>query len=84
MSQITLRKIPENLEKQIRMLSQKNNSSLNLTIIELLEKALGTGRESKKKRDLSEFSGTWSKQQVKDFEKHTKIFEEIDEDIWKT
>ena len=83
MSQITLRKIPENLEKQIRMLSQKNNSSLNMTIIELLEKALGTERESKKKRDLSRFSSTWSKQQVKEFEKHTKIFEKIDEDIWK-
>jgi len=80
MSQITLRKLPENLENQIRKLAQKNHSSLNRTIIELLEKALGSGI---KKRNLSKLAATWSKQEATEFENNTKTFEQIDEDIWK-
>ncbi|MCP4750728.1 MAG: hypothetical protein GY866_07540 [Proteobacteria bacterium] len=83
MSQITLRKIPENLEKQIRVLAQKNHTSLNKTIIDLLEKALGTERTSKKKRDLSQLAGTWSEREAKEFEKNISQFERIDEEIWK-
>ena len=83
MSQITLRKIPENIEKQIRALSKKSNSSLNSTIIELLEKALGTGRKTRNKRDLSKLVGTWNREQAKEFEENTRIFEQIDEEIWR-
>ncbi|MBT3934417.1 MAG: hypothetical protein HOF35_09165 [Bacteroidetes bacterium] len=84
MSQITIRKIPENIERQIRNLAQKNNCSLNQTIINLLEKALGTKEQGKRKRDLSRLAGTWDTDQVNEFEKNTKIFEQIDEEIWQS
>lgn len=40
MSQITIRKNPQNIESQIRALAQKNNSRICKIIIDLLEKAL--------------------------------------------
>lgn len=84
MSQITIRKIPENIERQIRTLAQKDHCSLNQTVIKLLGKALGTEEKSKKKRDLSQLAGTWDNVQAEEFEKNTKIFEQIDEEIWQT
>ena len=83
MSQITLRNIPQNLERQIRTLAEKNQTSLNRTIITLVEKALGTSGESKKKRDLSSEAGTWNDTDVREFEAHVKPFGKIDEEIWK-
>lgn len=71
--------MPENLEVQIRKLAHKNQTSLNATIIGLLEKAIGTG---KKKRDLSKYAATWSDEEAKEFESNIKIFEKIDKEIW--
>ncbi len=83
MSQITIRKILEHIEKQIRALAQKNQCSLNQTVIALLGKALGTKEKSNKKRDLSGLAGTWSTAQADEFENNTTIFQQIDEEIWK-
>ena len=45
----------------------------------------GTGKEPvfKKHHDLDALAGGWSKEEVKAFQKNTKIFERIDEDLWK-
>ncbi len=80
MSQITLRKLPEKLEDRIRELAQTNRTSLNKTIIELLESALGSG---KKKRDLSQLSNSWTREEAEAFTANTKVFEQIDPEIWK-
>jgi len=82
MKQITLRQIPKRVEDLIRSISEKQNKSINKTIIILLEKSLGLKNNSNKKRDLSKFSGTWSSAEFKEFEKNTQIFNKIDKEIW--
>jgi len=82
MNQITLRQIPKRLEDLIRSISEKQNKSINKTIIILLEKSLGLKNNSNKKRDLSKFSGTWSITEFNEFEKNTGIFNKIDKEIW--
>ncbi len=82
MSQITIRKIPENLDKQLRTLARTQNISLNKIVIQLLQRVLGiTGN---KQRDLSDIVGTWDKEQCEEFEKNTKVFNEIDNEIWES
>ena len=83
MSQITLRKVPDKIDSLIRLISKKQNRSINKTIINLLEKALGLKDNSNKKRNLSKFAGTWSKVDFAEFEENTKIFNEVDKEIWK-
>lgn len=79
MSQITIRKIPENLDKQLRTLARTQNISLNKIVIQLLQKVMGiTGN---KQRDLSDIVGTWDKAQCEEFEKNTQVFNEIDNEI---
>ena len=83
MSQITLRKLPENIEKQIKNLAKRNRVSINKTVISLLEKALGTERESKRKRDLSKLAGTWDESESNEFDHLiNNTFGKVDEEIW--
>ena len=82
MSQMTIRKIPENLDKQLRTIARTQNISLNKIVIQLLQRALGiTGN---KQRDLSDIAGTWDKEQCEEFEKNTQVFNEIDNEIWES
>ncbi len=83
MSQITLRQLPENIEKQIKNLAKRNRVSINKTVISLLEKALGTERESKRKRDLSKLAGTWDEFESNEFDHLiNNTFGKVDEEIW--
>ena len=82
MRQITLRQVPENIDTLIRVISKKQNKSINKTIIALLEKALGLKDNSNKKRDLSKLAGTWDQSQSEEFIKNTAMFDKIDREIW--
>ncbi len=84
MSQISLRQIPDNIDKQLRILSRQYKTSLNKTIISLLQKALGLPVNSRKIRDLSDLAGTWDSAQADEFEENARIFEQIDSEIWKS
>lgn len=84
MSQITLRKLPENVERQIRRIARETGTSINKTIIDLLKKSLGLRDTENKMRDLSDLAGAWSEEEVREFEENTQVFEHIDEEIWRT
>jgi len=83
LKQLTLRNIPEDIEREIRRIARERGSSINKTIHELLGEALGIDRTSRKKRDLSDFAGFWDKEEAKEFEKATEVFEKVDEELWK-
>lgn len=82
MSQITLRKIPAPLDKLLRSMADKNETSLNKIIITLLMKSLGISSDSTKKRDLTDLCGTWTEDQYNNFQKNTDHFNQIDREIW--
>ena len=82
MSQITLRQIPDVLDKQLRSLAGKNNISLNKIVLSLLMKDLGLSDNSNKKRNLTDLCGTWTQNQYDEFQKNTEIFNRIDPEIW--
>jgi len=80
--QMTLRRIPDSLEKALRNRAKESGLSLNKVSIELLEQALGVDSRKNKKRDLSEFSGMWTQDDLKEFEQNTQGFNSIDPEIW--
>ena len=84
MNQLTLRQIPDSIEKKLRIMARETGHSINKTIISLLEKALGLGKErrTQKKRDLSRFAGLWARGEAEEFEKSMQIFEQIDPEVW--
>jgi plasmid stability protein len=86
MNSLTLRQIPDNLEKKLRAVSRKTGKSLNKTAIDCLNQALGiTEKKSalKKFRNVSNIFKNWDKENINQLNKDLKIFEKIDEEIWK-
>ena len=65
---LTIRDIPANVEKEIKSSAQKNNTSLNKAVINILQEAVGDyGKKSVKHHDLDHLAGTWSKNYTKSF-----------------
>ena len=83
MRQITVRGIPEELEREIQSRARAHGESLNKSVIRLLKQAVGLDRPEKKKRDLSALSGKWGSAETAQFESNVRIFDAIDEDLWK-
>jgi plasmid stability protein len=86
MKQLTLRKIPARVEKQLRVHARKNGLSLNKSAVSLLSKALGVEEPVcyERKRDLSSFLGTLNQKDLKEFEADTADFAKIDREMWKS
>ena len=82
-AQMTLRQIPDAVEKGLRLRARKTGRSLNRSAIELIEEALGVRSGDKKRRNLSGFAGRWNAEECAAFERNIRIFERIDQELWK-
>ena len=84
-SNFNLRGIPPETMLLLKRQAQEQHISVNLLIIQLIEQGMGLFGKIKKIRhhDLDHLAGTWSETDSKNFEKNTKYFEKIDEDLWK-
>lgn len=82
-AQMTLRQIPDAVEKGLRQRARKAGRSLNRVTIDLIAEAMGTKSSPRKRRDLSGLAGQWSPQECGTFERNTRIFERIDQETWK-
>lgn len=83
MSQITLRGLPPELDRDLRGHAARNHTSINKTVVELLMQATGMGETGRgKKRDLSSVSGRWSDQEAEEFDRRMEPFEKPDEELW--
>lgn len=85
MKTLTIRGIDPDLDRAIKARASQNNLSANQWIIQALKKVTGTGKEPvfKKHHDLDALAGGWTKEDAAAFRRNTKIFERIDEDLWK-
>jgi hypothetical protein len=81
-AQMTLRHVPDEVGKGLRVRARKAGRSLNRTAVELLEQALGIRAKDARKRDLSRFVGQWDREECQAFERNTRVFEQIDAEVW--
>jgi len=88
MKQITIRNIPDEIEKIILKEAKTKSLSLNKAFILFLEKAAGSNRTKKKKislhHDLDHLSGVWSKKEAESFNHNLESQRTLDEDLWTT
>ena len=85
MSQITLRGIDPEVEKEIRKISRKTGKSLNIVIQEIIYKHTGFNHKRKTPAadSLRALAGGWSEKEAADFFESVKSCEQIDEEMWK-
>jgi hypothetical protein len=84
MKSITIHNIEEPLEKEIKSKAKAEGLSVNKTIKKILEQAFGVEPKDtrKNRRQFEEFCGVWSKSDLKEFEKATREFREVDPEEW--
>ena len=85
MKAITLRQIPTALAEIIEREAAAAGTSLNKTVLRLLEKATGLsgkGRRPRQFHDLDELAGSWTTKQAREFDRHLGDQRQIDPDLW--
>lgn len=80
-----LRSIEPEIMILLKREAKKKNLSVNALIRNYIESCLGINQEEIKTihHDLDHLAGSWSSADAKIFEKNTKYFEQIDEELWK-
>ena len=88
MKQLTIRGIPDEVQKVIEREAKRKRKSRNKIVVSLLEQATGVKSSGKSSRveayhDLDHLSGLWWAKEAERFEKHLVKQRKIDEDLWK-
>jgi len=84
MKTISIHGLDKETEKLLKKRAESAGKSVNKTVKELLEKALGLGSARKDHRDeFVEFLGVWTKEEAKQFHKAIEDMEKVDPGDWK-
>ena len=74
---VTLRNIPPDIARAIRQRAKRDGTSLNRTVINLLQE------KPTRYRDLDAFAGSWTKEQADEFDRTLAEQRKIDPEMWK-
>lgn len=86
MKAITLRDVPPELARLIRRKAELEKSSLNKTVVRLLEECTGLQQNKGKKPlydDLDSLAGSWTQKEAREFDQALHRQRAIDPDLWK-
>ncbi|HHB52622.1 MAG TPA: ribbon-helix-helix protein, CopG family [Saprospiraceae bacterium] len=83
MKSITIHKLDNDIASAIEKIAKSTGLSQNKIIKQLLRKSLGLNKKKTIKRDVSILFDIWSDREVSELENSIKIFDKIDEDLWK-
>ena len=80
-SHLTVRNLPDQLASALEREKRRRGTSLNQTVIDLLELSLGV--KGDRSNGLLRLAGTWTEAEHQEFLAGIQTFEEIDPDLWK-
>ena len=84
MTQITLRGLEPEIEREIRKEARKSGKSLNRVILDMLSRTTGAkGRVRPRVNSLGTLAGGWSEKEAGELIESIKSCEQIDEGMWK-
>jgi len=79
--QYTLRKIPKQLDEEVRRRAHEERKSMNRALLEALARGVGLQGQAQRQRDLGDIAGTWKKDPV--FDQAIAEQDKVDEALWK-
>lgn len=80
---LTIRDVSSALAKALKAESRRRGVSLNQTVKDLLGRALGLAPASSYDNGLGALAGTWSTEDLAEFEAATAGFEAVDDELWR-
>lgn len=82
MKALTIRNVDERLARALEREKQRQGTSLNQTVLNLLQRTLGVDSGGDHSNGLRQLAGTWSDTELAEFEDATAAFEQVDEELW--
>jgi hypothetical protein len=85
MTTLTVHALDTTLSHKLKAYAVEQQKSLNQSVKELLAVALGITSPRKKdhRGEFIDLCGVWSDKEVREFQKNTACFSEIEEGMWK-
>lgn len=81
MRYLTVRNVPEEVAAALERERRRRGRSMNQTVIELLGQSLGVA--GTRSNGLARMAGTWSDEEVAEFEEAVAPFGEVDPEVWR-
>lgn len=86
MTNLSVRGVDATAVARLKTEAKSRGISLNAYLVELIQRSAGvrtkTGRHPQY-RDLDDLAGTWTPEDVHDFNENQDAFERIDEGLWR-
>jgi hypothetical protein len=83
MKTMTIRNVPTELSAALEAERRRRGLSLNRTVLNLMQEALGVSAGRSRSNGLHRLAGCWSEDEFRDFEQAIAPFSEVDEDLWR-
>jgi hypothetical protein len=83
---LSIRGLDDKALAKLKKLAASEEASVNALVLRFIDQGLGHKRVKmlpQRHDDLDTLSGTWSKQEAKEFERLTAPFGKVDADLWK-
>jgi len=80
---LTLRNIPPEVAEALEERRARTGASLNQTVIDLLRRALGIRAQAEERNGLAGLAGTWTREDLEQFEAAAAVTEQVDQECWK-
>jgi hypothetical protein len=78
---LTVRNVSPELSRALEAERMRRGGTLNQTVLDLLKQSLGVG--SRRTNGLKELAGTWSQEELEEFEANVGTFSVPDEEMWR-
>jgi len=82
MKYLTVRNVPNDLAAALQHETKRRRESLNQTVLDLLRQALGVGSSQMPTNGLEQLAGTWTEDELAEFENAVARFQQIDDELW--
>jgi len=85
MHNLSIRGLDDQAMVALKARAQQDKASLNATVLRLIDESLGGagGRQRRRHSDLDVLAGTWSAEDLAEFQQMTAAFDEVDPGLWK-
>ena len=83
MKAVTLRNVPPELADRLEEEAKAAGTSMNRTVIRLLERAMGLADRRRRHDDLDHLAGKWSAEEARTFERELARQRRVDPELWR-
>ncbi len=83
MKALTIRNVDPPLANALARETKRRGTSLNQTVLDVLRRGLSIETPGPRTNGLEKLAGTWTAEELEEFEANVAIFDRIDPELWR-